>query len=234
MLGETNASGEMSRGFYLERGCAAAIASMTWFALAVQLCFDIQEAVSKNHSIAVRVIDFLSFFTIETNLVIALVLTILCTQPGMNRFLSRPDVKSALVVYIVIVGVVYELLLRHLWHPQGLQLLADMLLHDIVPLLYCLFWLVFVPKGSLRWSDAATWLVYPIAFFVYSMLRGVAFGIYPYPFIDAARLGFAQVSVNAMILLALFFGLGIGVTAIDRALASDDRGRSGLGTAAEL
>ncbi len=66
------------------------------------------------------------------------------------------------------------------------------------------------------------------------MIRGVAFGIYPYPFINAAQLGFARVCVNATILLAVFYGLGIGLTAIDHALGSGERGRSGLGRAAEL
>ena len=109
-----------------------------------------------------------------------------------------------------------------------------MVLHDAIPFLYFLYWLVFLPKGSLRWSDPAMWLLYPILFFIYSMLRGVAFGIYPYPFINAAQLGFERVFVNAAVFLAVFYGLGAGLTALDHALGSDNRGRSGLGRAAEL
>ena len=224
----------ISKPLSLQRSSAAVIASMAWFALGVQLYFDIQEALIKNHSITVRIIEFLSYFTIETNTVIAFVLTVFCTQPQAERFLTGTTVKSSLVVYVIVVGAVYELLLRHLWHPQGMQLVADTLLHDAIPLLYCLYWLVFLPKGRLRWSFPTTWLVYPIGFFIYSMIRGVAFGIYPYPFINAAQLGFARVCVNAMMLLAVFYGLGIGLTAIDHALGSGERGRSGLGRAAEL
>jgi hypothetical protein len=138
------------------------------------------------------------------------------------------------VVYIIVVGVVYEQLLRHLWHPQGMQLLADLVLHDAVPLLYSLYWLVFISKGGLRWSDPAIWLLYPVVFFLYSMFRGVTFGIYPYPFINAAPLGFERVFENAMTLLAIFYGLGAGLTLLDHALGSDNRGRSGLGRTAEL
>lgn len=224
----------ISKPLPLQRSSAAVIASMAWFALGVQLYFDIQEALIKNHSVTVRIIEFLSYFTIETNTVIAFVLTVFCTQPQTERFLTGTTVKSALVVYVIVVGAVYELLLRHLWHPQGMQLLADALLHDAIPLLYTLYWLVFLPKGRLRWSLPRSWLVYPIAFFIYSMIRGVAFGIYPYPFINAAQLGFARVSMNAMILLVVFYGLGIGVTALDHALGSGERERSGLGRAAEL
>lgn len=235
MQGDTNHLGVILRLISLQRSCAAAIAGIAWASLGVQIFFNIKEALIENESIASRLINFFSYFTVETNFFIALVLTIYCVQPQSRRALTGLSVQTALVVYIIVVGVVYELLLlRNLWHPQGLRLLADMMLHDAIPVLFSLYWLVFLPKGSLRWSDPATWLVYPILFFFYSMLRGAAFGIYPYPFINAAQLGFERVSMNAMVLLAVFFGLGAGLTALDHALGSDYRGRSGLGRIAEL
>ena len=59
--------------------------------------------------------------------------------------------------------------------------MADLVLHDAIPFLYPLYWLVFLPKGSLRWSEPAWWLVFPALYFLYSMLRGAAFGTYLYP-----------------------------------------------------
>ncbi len=117
---------------------------------------------------------------------------------------------------------------------QELQLFADVVLHDAIPVLYAFIWLVFLPKGSLPWTDPAWWLVYPVLYFLYSMLRGAAFGTYLYPFFDVAQHGFARVWVNGIGLLAVFFGLGVILTAVDRALASGERGRSGLGSVAEL
>jgi len=66
------------------------------------------------------------------------------------------------------------------------------------------------------------------------MVRGAVFGTYSYPFLNAAELGFARVSLNATVLLGVFFGLGVALTAIDHALGSGERERSGLGRAAEL
>jgi hypothetical protein len=234
MQGGANASGEMLKPYYLQRGCAAAIAGMAWFGLVVQLCFNIEEALIKNLSVPARMFAFFSYFTIEINLLIAIVLTIFLTQPQAEHFLNRPSIKSALVVYIIIVGVVYAVLLRNLWNPQRLRLLADRVLHDAIPVLYPLYWLVFLPKGSLRWSNSVTWLLYPVLFFFYSMVRGAVFGTYSYPFLNAAELGFARVSLNATVLLGVFFGLGVALTAIDHALGSGERERSGLGRAAEL
>jgi hypothetical protein len=232
--GEANMPGNVADPLYRQRRCAAVIAGLGWFGLSVQLYFNIQDALVKNLPVAGHLIDYFSFFTIETNLLVALGLTIYCARPQAEQFSTRPSVKSALVVYIIIVGVVYAVLLRNLWHPHGVQLLADLVLHDAIPFLYPLYWLAFLPKGSLRWSDPASWLVFPVLYFLYSMLRGAAFGIYLYPFFDVAQLGFARVSMNAIVLLAVFFGLGVILTAIDHALASGESGRSGLGRAAEL
>ncbi|HUB63364.1 MAG TPA: Pr6Pr family membrane protein [Methylocella sp.] len=234
MQGEVNASGATLKLFHLQRSGAAVIASMAWFAVAVQVYFNVEDALIRDESIASHLINFFSYFTVETNIFIAYVLTLFWLQPRAERFLTGPSVTSALVVYIIVVGVVYELLLRHLWHPHGMRRVADMMLHDAIPLLYSLYWLIFFPKGSLRWSDPANWLIYPILFFFYTMARGAAYGVYPYPFINADQLGLARVSVNATVFLAVFFSLGLGLTALDHALGSGERGRSGLGRAAEL
>jgi hypothetical protein len=233
-VGEAKMPGNVPLPLYGQRGCAAVIAGLGWFGLSVQLYFNIHDALVKDLSIAPNLIDYFSFFTIETNLLVALVLTFFCLRPQAEQFLTTSSVKSALVVYIIVVGVVYAVLLRNLWHPHGLQLLADMVLHDAIPFLYPFYWLAFLPKGSLRWSDPAWWLVYPVLYFLYSMLRGAAFGIYLYPFFDVAQFGFARVSMNAIVFLAVFFGLGVIVTAIDHALASGESGRSRLGRPAEL
>jgi hypothetical protein len=221
------------KGLFAKRGCAAAIAALGWFGLGVQLYLDIEDALIKNLSVATPLGYYFSYFTIETNLLITVALTFTFARPQSERFLTRPDVKSALVVYIIIVGTVYEVLLRNLWHPQGLQFFADCALHDAIPFLYTLYWFAFLAKGSLRWGDPLWWLVYPVLYFIYIMLRGAAFGAYPYPFINAAQLGFMRVFLNGAGLLVAFLVLGVILTAIDHTLSSGSRARSGLGSAAE-
>jgi hypothetical protein len=233
-VGEAKMPRNLPPPLYRQRRCAAVIAGLGWFGLIVPLYFDVHGALVKDMSIPVTLINYFSYFTTETNLLIALMLTIFCARPQAEQFLTRPSVQSALVVYIIIVGVVYAVLLRNLWDPHGLQLLADMVLHDAMPFLYPLYWLVFLPKGSLRWSDPAWWLVYPVLYFLYSMLRGAAYGTYLYPFLDVAQLGVARAWVNGAFLLVIFFCLGVVLTAFDRALASGESGRRGLGRAAEL
>jgi hypothetical protein len=168
--------------------------------------------------------NYFSFFTILTNLLVALVLTLsLRTTPSTRGiYAGRATVQSAVAGYIAIVGIVYSLVLRNLWDPEGLQKIADVILHDAIPVLYLLYWLTFVRKGksqnddNLHFSHVPTWLAYPLLYLVYSLIRGAITGIYLYPFIDAGTLGYARVAINAVVLLLAFLGTSLLLVAIDR------------------
>ena len=55
--------------------------------------------------------------------------------------LARPRAKYVAATSIALVGLVYSLWLRNTWDPQGLQKLADIALHDAVPVLFVGMWL---------------------------------------------------------------------------------------------
>ena len=61
------------------------------------------------------------------------------------------------------------------------MLLADVLLHYAVPVLYLVFWWFALPKASLRWVDPLVWSAYPAAYCAYALARGALIGSYPYP-----------------------------------------------------
>jgi hypothetical protein len=203
---------------HLKQMSAAGIACAAWFALTTQIYFNVMHALAENGAVILTLTNFFSYFTIETNLTIAVVLTFSLSRRS-HPVLSSHSVRSALVVYIIIVGVVYSYMLSHLYRPEGWQYVANGLMHWAIPVLYPVYWLAFIEKGTLRWTDPLRWLIFPLAFFIYSMARGAAFGVYPYPFIDAARLGYAGVGFNALVLFFAFLGLGVFLTALDQALA---------------
>ena len=92
---------------------------------------------------------YFGFFTVLTNILVALVLTSACLRPASRAFLGQPGTRSAVLVYIAMVGIIYSVLLRPYWKPSGVQLITDSLLHDVLPPLYFLYWIGFVPKGAL-------------------------------------------------------------------------------------
>jgi len=140
-----------------------------------------------------------------------------------QRFFLAPAVSSGIAVSIVVVGVAYNLLLRHLWQPEGFQFIADELLHDVMPVLFALYWWRCVPKGQLRLTHIGLWVIYPLVYFGYALLRGDLLGQYQYPFIDVSTLGYPQVFVNAGGILAGFVLIALLVVGMDKSLRAPSR-----------
>jgi hypothetical protein len=103
-----------------------------------------------------------------------------------------------------------------LWNPEGFQKIADIILHDVVPVMYVAYWILFIPKSELRWKDTISWSIYPVVYLAWILMRGAISGRYPYPFVDAGQLGYPQVLLNSAMLLASFLVVGLAVVAVAR------------------
>ena len=197
------------------RRAAAAIAVLAWYGLLLQFYVMIVNARAIGVPTATAIANYFSFFTILTNLLVAVTLTLSLrrTPSTLGILANRPTVQTAATLYIAIVGIVYSLALRHIWDPEGLQKIADIILHDTIPALSILYWFLFVRKfvrkDELRFRDVPAWLVYPSVYLVYSMIRGAVLGRYVYPFLDAGALGYGQVVINVIAIAAAFAGLGL-------------------------
>jgi hypothetical protein len=202
---------------------AAVGALLGWFALVLQLYLMLVQSPAGALAVVGTVITYFSFFTILTNILVALVFTAAIFSPGTGRwatgwaqFFCRPSVQAGTAAYIAIVGIIYRLLLRQLWNPQGLQWVADVILHDVIPIGYVLYWLLFAPRMGVRWKDALGWLAYPSVYLVYVLARGAVSGLYPYPFMDVKVLGYGAVLAHAAVLFLVFLGMGLLVVAVGR------------------
>jgi hypothetical protein len=200
------------------RRLVAGAACLGWAGLSIQLYLILYLRWSIEASLLGGLMSFFSYFTVLTNTLAATVLTCESTsrESAARRWFLKPGVSSAVAVSIAVVGLAYNLLLRHLWHPQGWQFLADELLHDVMPLLYLAWWWCCVPKGSLRLWHIALWLIYPLLYFAYALLRGHVLAAYPYPFIDVDKLGYPQVFINAGGILVGFVVIALLVIGLDR------------------
>lgn len=178
------------------------------------------------------IITYFSYFTILSNIMVALAFTFSCTPPRtrIGRFLSRPDVRSAIAIYIIVTGVVYLILLSNLSPPGQIRRVANILLHYVVPVMYVFDWLFFVPKGTLAWKQVLSWLVFPILYAALTLIRGTQTESYPYFFLNVTQLGYPRVLLNCVFLLAVFTLLGLLLVAIDRWMGKSPRLRgSGSG-----
>lgn len=193
-------------------------ALLAWFAVILQLYLIIENRV---RPIFDTIIQFFSYFTILTNILVAICFTMLLLQndSGRKNFFARPKVLTAVTVYITIVGLVYNIILRFLWKPEGTQLIADELLHSVNPVVFVLFWLLFVPKKTLQWKDAFPWLIYPFIYCVYILIRGAFSGLYPYPFIDVTNLGYKSALINIGFLFLAFLLISLLFIAVGKLMA---------------
>ncbi len=174
-----------------------------WSAVILQLYLIIE---NRTVSIPETLLRFFTFFTILSNILVATCFTVLALKPGFgsSNFFSRASVLSAVTVYIAIVGTVYQLVLRPLWDPQGLQKIVDELLHSFTPPYFLLFWLLYVPKLTLQWQNIFPWLLFPLCYLIIILLRGAVADYYPYPFVNVAQLGYGKVLLNCGIMLMAF------------------------------
>jgi hypothetical protein len=209
---------ELTRGSPVERQCIRLAAVLGWLGLSIQLYLVFYGRWSVEASLLGGLVSYFSYFTVLTNTLVAAVLTSAATtrESRGRTFLLQPWVSSGIAVSISVVGLAYSLLLRHLWHPQGWQLIADELLHDVMPLLFVLYWWRCVPKGHLRLGHIGLWAIYPLLYFAYVLLRGRSLGIYPYPFVDVEKLGYPQVFLNASGILLGFVVVALVVLGLDR------------------
>lgn len=158
--------------------------------------------------LATRVVRFFSYLTIWSNILVAVTAATLVARPDRDGPFWRALRLDAVVICFG-GGVVHFFLLRPLLDLSGADLLADRLLHVVVPLLAVAGWLVFGPRGRVSRADLGPFLVVPVGWLVYTLVRGAFVGWYPYPFIDVGELGYAAVAVNAVVVSALMLGLAV-------------------------
>ena len=127
--------------------------------------------------------------------------------------------QTGTMLFITIVGLVYHFLLANIWSPTGLQKIADVSLHYIVPVLYIFYWLLFVKKGEQQYNNSLTWMLYPLLYCVYALIRGAIVHEYPYPFIDVTEHGYGIVLRNSLLLAAGYLLVGLLLILIDKEMA---------------
>lgn len=202
------------------RRMAAVIAAVGWLALGLQLTVTLGMMTADGHSVPAALWRYLGYFTILTNLLVAVTMTRVARARWPGGAAPQISVVSGVVLAIAIVGVVYEVLLSGRVPAMGpLWWTADRLLHYVVPALAVLWWLVFVPKHTLGAGDPVRWLAYPVGYLVYALARGAVDQWYPYFFIDVAAIGYGRALTNAALLSGGMLAAGyvvVGLVALAR------------------
>ncbi|WP_158815054.1 Pr6Pr family membrane protein [Methylocapsa sp. S129] len=196
---------------------AGIIALILWIGMALQF----SASFERLGSVAETLWIMFRYFTIIANFLAALVLT--GAALGRRQF-GSPALLGGATLAMLLVGIVSGLLLRGLVvELSGGAKLADLLLHKVTTVLVPLFWLIFAPKGGLTRRDPWLWLLLPVAYFGYALTRGAVEGVYAYPFMDVARIGWLQMATNALPMALGFVAGGFALVGLDHWLARRTR-----------
>ena len=190
-------------------------AILGWFAVVFQFWLMMQ---NRTRPVPATIVQFFSYFTILTNTIVMIYFTLMFSRP--KGWMARASTATALAVYILVVGLVYNLILRQLWEPKGLQKMVDELLHTVNPLYFLVYWILFVRKDELKWKNVFPWLAFPFGYCIYVLIRGGLTDLYPYPFIDVTRLGMGTVLLNCVMLFAGFLLLSLLFVGIAKTLTA--------------
>ncbi|MFD6449017.1 Pr6Pr family membrane protein [Promicromonospora sp. NPDC060204] len=171
---------------------------------------------------AERMVRFFSYFTIQSNLLIGGTSLALALDPRRDGPVFRVLRLDGLLC-IAVTGIVYNTVLRGLEMVGGAGPVPNTMLHVLAPLFAVVVWVWVGPRP--RVTAATVWwsVVYPVAWLVYTFVRGAVTGWYPYPFLDADELGWARALINAGGVAVVFLVLAWGVRWADGRLPDTDR-----------
>ena len=153
--------------------------------------------------------NFFSYFTIQSNLFAAGVLLVsaYCATKGKRSpFLS--SARGAATLYMVITGLVFAILLSGL---KGVHFTAvprdNIILHYIMPVAVLLDWLIDRARPGVTFRHGLRWIIYPLIYVGYTLMRGPIVGWYPYPFLNPAHHGYGLVFITSVVITIIAMGV---------------------------
>ena len=168
--------------------------------------------------VTVNPFNFFGYFTLQSNILTAIVLLITAAVGLRGRPQSSALVlaRGAVTTYMVIVGIVYAVLLAPLGAAGGVPVAwANVVLHIVVPIAVALDWLLFADRPALAFRSFWVVLIYPIVWVAVVLVRGATDGWFPYPFLDPT-LGYGTVALYCVGIAVAVVVVGAVVWAASR------------------
>lgn len=184
------------------RSIRLALASLIATALAAQLLIGLSQTLT--------VVNFFSFFTVLSNTMAVVVLTMLAARPGRDAGEGFAMFRGAVTVYMSVTGLVYALILAPNLADVGVsEPWIDWVIHVLGPIAIALDWFIYPPATSLRHRSIPIWLAFPVVYVTYSLVRGSLTDWYPYPFLDPEETGgYGGVLAWLVVVLVVILGFG--------------------------
>jgi hypothetical protein len=204
---------------------AFAGAMVTFSGLAIRAYLNFETGLQNGINPFIEVLKMLGYMTIWTNILVLLgfMADAFSWKNQLFQFLRLHSTKTAIALFILIVGIVYHFLLSATYNPEGLAKVANGIMHYVTPVGFFLYWAIMERKFRLPYLLSFSWLIYPIAYAGVSIFKGMITHTYPYPFLDVNALGYGQITLNMMGLGGFYLIAGWILIAINNQLAEKER-----------
>ena len=164
-------------------------------------------------------VNFFSYFTIQSNL-LAVAVFILGALGATGGNARRWDlIRGLAVVMMTVTYVVFALLLSDTDVDVAVSW-VNTVVHTIMPLAVIADWLIDPPEDAISPRTAMVWLIFPLLWTAYTLVRGAITGWYPYPFLDPANGGYGTVALYVVGILVFGIVVSVAVAAVGSALRS--------------
>jgi hypothetical protein len=179
---------------------------LAWFAVIMQFVLIIQ---NRQANVTETIIRFFGFFTILTNILVGLFFTskLFNSFSKKLKIFNQKGSLTAITTFILIVGLVYQFVLRSIWSPTGMQKIIDELLHTIIPSFVLIYWFLFSTKEKIKFTEVSIWLLYPLFYLFLVLVRGKFSNYFPYPFLNFPEIGFGKTILNCVIIFLVILAV---------------------------
>ena len=165
-----------------------------------------------------RPVSVLGYFTVQSNLMVTVFLALALLVGSVHTQMHKRMKKSALLlerahgavlVYILVTAVVYNLLLAADMVDSGYSAFILVVNHSITPGLFLLDWLMSRRSYPQQPWDIAAWLIYPIGYALWASIEGAANGTFRYFFLDFVNVPFPRYLATIAAVVVGFIVLAI-------------------------
>ena len=185
----------------------------TAVAIIVALTAQFQLAIDRGNFVKT---NFFSYFTVESNIAAVFVLLALEFRTGSRLERFAIAIRPAVTLYMTMTGVIYAVLLAPASADVGLTAQwVDVIVHENGPLVVFADWVLAPPDRRPTLRDVRAWLVFPVVYVVYSLIRGPIADWYPYPFLDPNLDGGAgKVAITIVVLIPCVVLIAVGLVKV--------------------
>ena len=160
-----------------------------------------------------RILDFFTYFTIWSNILVAVIMWMLVANPRRNGKVFRV-LRLDTILMISVTGIIYQGLLAASAKNVGLEVVTNFFEHQLTPIVVVVVWLLVGPRRQIKWADIPLALILPIVWAIFALVRGAVIHAYPYGFLNVDKYGLGaviltviEIAIFGVIISAIYLGL---------------------------